>query len=290
MPHHAAPARSVSVRAVSGWNGFSAGNQALWKDIAMRVSLFRSNSLSAFKSVGLLIALTAGLLQLASGCRSDGSSATSMAPTKATNATMDKAAQSQMTPDQAIARLTEGNHRFVAGQSLHRDYPAEVKATAGGQYPFAVIISCLDSRSGPELVFDQGIGDLFVGRVAGNYCPVDLLGSTEFGTKVAGAKLVVVLGHTECGAIKGACDNVELGNLTTVIHALQPAVTEVQESGDRSSKNKKFVRAVTEANVRRTVASIRSNSPILRELEQSGQIKIVGAMLDISSGEVMFLK
>ena len=179
---------------------------------------------------------------------------------------------------------------FVAGESLHRDYPAEVKATAGGQYPFAVVISCLDSRSGPELVFDQGIGDLFVARVAGNYCPVDLLGSTEFGTKVAGAKLVVVLGHTECGAIKGACDNVELGNLTTVIHALQPAVADVQESGDRSSKNKKFVRAVTEANVRRTVASVRSNSPILRDLEQSGQIKIVGAMLDISTGEVTFLK
>jgi len=138
---------------------------------------------------------------------------------------------------------------------------------------------------------NQGIGDIFFARVAGNYCPVDLLGSSEFATKVAGAKLVVVLGHTECGAIKGACDNVELGNLTTVMHALQPAVADVHDAGDdRTSRNKKFVRAVTEANVRRTVAGMRTNSAILRELEQSGQVKIVGAMLDISTGEVTFMQ
>jgi carbonic anhydrase len=196
-----------------------------------------------------------------------------------------------MTPDEALARLKEGNHRLVTGTSLHRDYPAQIRATSSGQYPFAVVLSCLDSRASPEIIFDQGIGDLFVARVAGNYCPVDLLGSMEFGAKVAGAKLIVVLGHTECGAIKGACDNVELGNLTTVIHALQPAVADVKDTGeDRTSKNKKFVLAVTQANVRRTVAGIRANSEVLRDLEQSGQIKIVGAMLDISTGEVTFIE
>jgi carbonic anhydrase len=240
----------------------------------------------------LLVTAVAAIGRFVPGCKTgESSSATSAVTAAATSsATMDKAAQSQITPDQALTRLTDGNRRFVAGQSLHRDYPAQVKATASGQYPFAVVIACLDSRSSPEIIFDQGLGDLFVARVAGNYCPTDLLGSTEFGTKVAGAKLVMVLGHTECGAIKGACDNVELGNLTTVMHALQPAVADVPETGDRSSKNKKFVRAVTEANVRRTVASIRSNSEILRGLEQSGQIKIVGAIYDISTGEVTLLQ
>jgi len=138
-------------------------------------------------------------------------------------------------------------------------------------------------------VFDQGIGDLFVVRVAGNYATADILGSLEYATKVAGAKLVVVMGHTECGAIKGACDDVKLGNLTTVIQALQPAVEDVKDfQGDRTSKNKQFVLLVTEANVRRTVAKIRADSPILRDLEQSDQIKIIGAIDDISTGEVTF--
>ena len=131
--------------------------------------------------------------------------------------------------------------------------------------------------SSPEIVFDQGIGDLFVVRIAGNYAQPDIMGSLEYATKVAGAKLVVVMGHTECGAIKGACDNVQMGNLTTVIQALHPAVEDVKEfQGDRTSKNKEFVLLVTQANVRRTVAKLRADSPILRELEQSGQIKIVG--------------
>jgi carbonic anhydrase len=213
------------------------------------------------------------------------------AATDANSATIDQAAQSKMTPNEALARLKEGNHRLVTGTSLHRDYPAQLKATSSGQYPFAVVLSCVDSRSPPEIIFDQGIGDLFVARVAGNYCPVDILGSMEFATKVAGAKLVVVLGHTECGAIKGACDDVKLGNLTTVMQALEPAVADVTDFSDnRTSKNSKFVLAVTQANVRRTVASIRSNSQILRDLEQSGQIKIVGAMLDISTGEVTFIE
>lgn len=152
------------------------------------------------------------------------------------------------------------------------------------------MLSCIDSRSVPEIIFDQGIGDLFVPRVAGNYVPTDIIGSMEFATKVAGSKFIVVLGHTECGAVKGACDKVELGNLTSFIQAIRPAVDQVQDvPGERNSKNKKSVYAVTVANVRRTVAHLRQDSPILREMEESGQITIVGAMQDIATGKVTFL-
>jgi carbonic anhydrase len=210
-------------------------------------------------------------------------------PPTTVSSTIDKAEQSAITPDEALARLKDGNQRFVTADSLRRDYPAQVKATSSGQYPFAAVLSCMDSRSSPEIVFDQGIGDLFVVRIAGNYAQPDIMGSLEYATKVAGAKLVVVMGHTECGAIKGACDGVQMGNLTTVIQALQPAVDDVKDiQGDRTSKNKAFELLVTEANVRRTVAKLRADSPILRELEQSGQIKIVGAIHDISTGQVTF--
>jgi len=149
----------------------------------------------------------------------------------------------------------------------------------------------MDSRSGPEIVFDQGIGDLFVLRIAGNYATTDLLGSMEYATKVAGAKLIVVMGHTQCGAIKGACDDVKLGNLTTVMDSLRPAVEDVKGyEGARDSHNAEFVLLVTEANIRRTVAKIRSDSPILRDMEASGQIKIVGALDDISTGQVTFME
>jgi carbonic anhydrase len=232
-------------------------------------------------SLSLALFVAAGL----GGC----STATPASPFPAVSTTIDKDAQSAMTPDEALARLQQGNARFITGTSLRRDYPAQVKATANGQYPFAAILTCVDSRTPPEIVFDQGLGDLFVGRVAGNYAPIDLIGSLEFATKVAGAKLIVVMGHTECGAIKAACDNVQLGNLTTVMDALKPAVDEVKDfEGERTSKNSQFVRLVTEANVRRTVAKLRSDSPILHDLEQSGQIKIVGAIDDISTGQVTF--
>ncbi|MFO0872364.1 MAG: carbonic anhydrase family protein [Phycisphaerales bacterium] len=204
--------------------------------------------------------------------------------------TTTQAEQQAMTPDQALAHLKEGNARFVSGKSERRDFPAQVRATSKGQYPFAVVLSCIDSRSAPEIVFDQGLGDLFVPRVAGNYMQADLLGSTEFATKVAGAKLVVVMGHTECGAVKGACDNVQLGNLTTVIDAIRPAVNAVQNvPGARDSHNGPFVLAVTEENVRLNVEKVRTDSPILRDLEKSGQIKVVGAMHNIATGEVVFL-
>jgi carbonic anhydrase len=204
------------------------------------------------------------------------------------SSTFDKARQSAITPDVALARLQDGNKNYVTGNTLVRDYPAQIKATAKGQYPFAAVLCCMDSRSSPELVFDQGVGDLFVVRIAGNYATPDITGSLEYATKVAGAKLIVVLGHTECGAIKGACDNVQLGNLTTVIDALRPAVESIDYQGDRTSQNEKFVLLVTEANVRRTVAKLRTDSPILHDLEQSGQIKIVGGILDVSTGQVTF--
>jgi len=195
-----------------------------------------------------------------------------------------------MTPDQAVARLAAGNKRFVAGQSENRDYVAQARTTASGQYPFAVVLSCIDSRAAPEIVFDQGIGDVFVPRIAGNYVQADILGSMEFATKVAGAKVIVVVGHSECGAVKGACDDVQLGNLTTVIQAIRPAVKSVQNvSGERNSSNHEFVREVTVKNVQLTVEKIRTDSPILRELEQSGQIKIVGAMYDLATREVVWL-
>jgi carbonic anhydrase len=232
-------------------------------------------------SSALTLAIAAGL----PGCAHGGA----VTPSAAVATTIDKTAQQAITPDAALARLEDGNQRFVSGNSLRRDFPAQVKATSGGQYPFAAVLSCMDSRSSPEIVFDQGIGDLFVVRIAGNYAQADIIGSLEYATKVAGAKLVVVMGHTECGAIKGACDDVKLGNLTTVIQALRPAVDDVKDvQGERTSNNKKFVLLVTEANVRRTVAKLRTDSPVLRELEQSGQIKIVGAINDISTGGVTF--
>ena len=204
--------------------------------------------------------------------------------------TFDQAGQTKITPDEALKDLKDGNKRFVKGDSEVRDFPAQVHATAAGQYPFAVVLACMDSRTSPEIVFDQGIGDLFVCRIAGNFATTDILGSMEYATKVAGAKLIVVMGHSSCGAIKGACDNVQLGNLTSVIQALEPAVGDVKDfNGERSSHDKKFVDLVAQANVRRTIAKIRADSPVLRDLEQSGQIKIVGAMNDIATGEVRFI-
>lgn len=204
---------------------------------------------------------------------------------------MTKAEQQAMAPSDALERLKAGNRRFVSGQPERRDVQAQIRESAKGQYPFAIVLSCIDSRSGPELVFDQGIGDLFVPRVAGNYVQADLLGSMEFAAKVAGARLIVVMGHTKCGAVMGACDDVRLGNLTTVMDAIRPAVDAVQSvPGERNSSNEAFVLAVTEQNVRRNVQLIRERSPILRDLEAQGTIMIVGAMHDLATGHVEFLR
>ena len=196
-----------------------------------------------------------------------------------------------MTPDSALAELKAGNARFVAGRSQSRDLPAEVKATAPGQYPFAVVLSCLDSRQPIEIVLDQGIGDIFSARVAGNVLNEDILGSMEFGCKVSGAKLIAVIGHSNCGAIKGAVDDVELGNLTGLLTKIKPAMDAVPANGSaRTSKNLEFVDQVGEANVRLVMRQIRERSPILREMIDQHQIGLVGGMYDLSTGKVNFFQ
>ncbi len=200
-----------------------------------------------------------------------------------------KESQSAMTPAQALAELKAGNARFIAGNPRHRDFPAQVKATASGQYPFAVVLSCLDSRQPIEIVLDQGIGDIFSARVAGNVLDDDILGSMEFACKVSGAKLIAIIGHSNCGAIKGAVDDVQLGNLTGLLTKIKPAIDAVP--GDvqpRTTKNDTFVDQVSEANVRLVMKEIRERSPILSEMLDKGEIKLVGGMYDLSTGEVHF--
>ena len=203
---------------------------------------------------------------------------------------MTKEARNQLTPDQVLELLQDGNERFVNGKMLQRDLMAQVKATAAGQFPFAGILGCIDSRVPPELVFDQGIGDIFSARIAGNFANTDFIGSFEFATKLAGAKLIVVLGHTECGAIKGAADNAQLGNLTHTLSNLMPAVYSVTDvQGERNSENEAFVTAVAEQNVRLNVKALLTRSTVLHDLAEAGRIKVVGAMHDVSTGRVSFL-
>lgn len=204
-------------------------------------------------------------------------------------AAVSKEAQAATTPAQALQMLKDGNARFVAEKMLNRNLMKQVKATAKGQFPIAAIVGCIDSRASNELIFDQGIGDIFSARVAGNFINDDMLGSLEFACKVAGAKLIVVVGHTECGAIKGACDDVVLGNLTQTLANLKPAVAAVPGfKSDRSSSNAKFVQAVTSKNVQLTVERIRLRSPILKGMVDSGAIALAGAMYDVHTGKVTF--
>lgn len=194
-----------------------------------------------------------------------------------------------ITPEQALIRLREGNARFATGKMLKRDLLAQVKATRDHQSPFAVIVGCIDSRVSPEFVFDQGIGDIFSARVAGNFVNTDIIGSLEFATKLRGSKLIVVLGHTECGAIKGACDNAQLGNLTHTLSKIMPAVHAVTNvNGERSSKNKTFVQQVADANIRLNLEALSHRSLVLRTLVEQKQLKIVGAMYDLGTGRVKF--
>ena len=202
-----------------------------------------------------------------------------------------KETQALITPEDAIDLLKEGNARFRENKKATRDLMAQVAQTTSGQYPFATILSCIDSRVSAELIFDQGVGDIFSARVAGNIVNEDLLGSIEFACKLAGTKVVVVLGHTSCGAVKGACDDARLGNLTALVSKIKPAVIAVEEPQDpqlRNSKNIDFVDRVSEMNVNLTLGNIRTQSPVLREMEDNGEIKIVGAMYDINTGEVTF--
>ena len=198
--------------------------------------------------------------------------------------------QASTTPAQALAMLVEGNARFLADTPFERDYRSQVQATAAGQFPFAFVLSCVDSRIPVETVFDQGIGDLFVGRVAGNFVNTDLIGSMEFATAAAGARLIVVLGHSECGAVKGACDHVRLGNLTHTLSNIVPAVYAVQDiPGERTSANKAFVDAVAHDNVEQTVQNVIDRSPVITDLIRQGRVTVIGAMHDIATGRVTFL-
>ncbi|HEV7347681.1 carbonic anhydrase family protein [Telluribacter sp.] len=199
--------------------------------------------------------------------------------------------QKSITPASALNLLKEGNERFVNNRKADRDLLQQADETSNGQYPFAVILSCIDSRTSAELIFDQGIGDIFSVRIAGNIINEDILGSMEFGCKVAGSKIIVVLGHTKCGAVKGACDQVEMGNLTALLTKIRPAVEEEQTTREnRNSKNGEFVEKVSQINVKRTVEAIQQRSPVLKEMIEKGEISIVGGMHDISTGIVTFFE
>ncbi len=197
--------------------------------------------------------------------------------------------QSTMTPEKALNFLKEGNQRFLENMKLNRNLIDQVDQTRRGQFPFATILHCIDSRVSAELLFDQGIGDIFSIRIAGNFVNDDILGSMEFASKLAGTKLILVMGHTHCGAIKGACDHVEMGNLTTLLEKLQPAVKAVEPKYTTlGSGNAELVQEVADVNVKLTIEQIRSRSSILKEMEDKGEIAIVGAMYDIESGNVIF--
>jgi carbonic anhydrase len=198
--------------------------------------------------------------------------------------------QKALTPDIVIQSLKDGNNRFMKNDLTARDHSALVRDAAAGQYPKAVILSCLDSRVPVEDIFDKGIGDLFVARIAGNFVDEGILGSMEFGCKVAGAKLILVMGHEYCGAIKAAIDKVKMGNITAMLSRIEPAVAKSQDfSGEKTSKNAAFVEYVTKNNVLNTIATIKTKSPILKEMADKGEIKIVGCYYDLNEGKVSFL-
>lgn len=207
------------------------------------------------------------------------------------NHVMTKAEQDSLTPDQVLQEFKDGNERFNSGNVTRREHSEEIrKAATGGQFPKAMVLSCLDSRVPVEDVFDQGIGDVFVGRVAGNFVNTDLLGSMEFACKVAGAKLILVMGHQHCGAVKSAIDDVHLGNITAMLSNIKPAVALSQNfKGEKSSKNEVFVKLVAQNNIRNTIAQIRAKSEILKEMESKGKIKIVGAFYTLRTGKLEFV-
>ena len=203
--------------------------------------------------------------------------------------TLTKAMQDAITPSIALDLLQKGNQRFVDNLKINRNLLQQANETSDGQHPFAVILSCIDSRTSVELIFDQGLGDVFSVRIAGTIINEDILGSLEFSCKVSGAKIIVVLGHTKCGAIKGACDHVEMGNLTSLLRKIKPAViAETTVTENRSSLNDTFVEKVAAINVRRTVRAVIEGSPILKEMIENGACGIIGGNHDISTGEVSF--
>ena len=198
--------------------------------------------------------------------------------------------QKNTTPDQAIALLKQGNERVLAGKTINCDLVTQVRDTAAGQAPFAMIVGCINSRVSPELVFDQGVGDVFCARVAGNFVNADIIGSLEFATKVAGAKAIVVLGHNNCGAIKGAIDKVQLGNLTAMLQNIEPAIKSLGKlQGERDSHNVELVQQVAIANAKLAAQNIQKRSEVMSDLIKAGQLKVVSAMHDLATGKVIWL-
>jgi carbonic anhydrase len=239
-----------------------------------------------------VITAAVGLLSTGCGLQPAPEPASPPAPELVTEV-LGAADQQALTPEQVLDDLKAGNERFVAGELTARDYVAQAKATAaGGQYPKAVILGCVDSRVPPEIVFDQGIGDVFVGRVAGNVEDVNLVGSMEFATKVAGSKVVLVLGHTSCGAIKGAADGVELGNLTELLNDFDEPIARADEAteGEANSSNAEFLNLAIEENVRQTIADILSSSDVISEMVETGDLLVVGGIYDLATGRVRWLE
>ena len=203
--------------------------------------------------------------------------------------TLNTEMQASITPRKALEILKEGNTRFINNLKAHRNLLEQVNDTRDGQWPFAIILSCIDSRTSAELIFDQGLGDIFSVRIAGNIVNTDILGSMEFACKVAGSRLIIVLGHSKCGAVKGACDHVEMGNLTELLSKIQPAVyQEIETKEERNASNTTFVENVAEINVKRSVKNIIERSYVLEQMIAKGEIGIVGAMHNIETGEVNF--
>ena len=240
----------------------------------------------------IVIAALAITSQTFIGCNSIQKNQNSQKTTYNNRHVITKAEQDALTPDQVLQEFKDGNARFNSGNVTQREHSEEIRKIAtGGQFPKAMVLSCLDSRVPVEDVFDQGIGDVFVGRVAGNFVNTDLLGSMEFACKVAGAKLIVVMGHQHCGAVKGAIDDVHLGNITAMLANIKPAVEMSKNfEGEKSSKNENFVKLVAQNNIRNTIAQIRAKSEILKEMEAIGAIKIVGAFYTLRTGKLEFIQ
>ena len=239
----------------------------------------RSLGLRAWMPVALLVASSAVALPDAPKAEAKAGATTTVVQTKES--------QAAMTPAKALEALKEGNARFRAGTSVQKNLLAKVKASKGGQYPFAAVLSCMDSRVPAEAVFDQSIGDFFSIRVAGNVVNADNLGSLEYAVKVVGVKLIVVLGHTSCGAVKGAIDDVKLGNLTELLAKIRPSVA---ASGPGTSKDYAYVDKVGEQNVRESIKEIHDKSPVLKEALDSGSVRLVGGMYDLGTGAVTFFE
>lgn len=237
------------------------------------------------KIIPFILALTV----LLAACHSK-PTATAPSETALVSKILTKAERDQLTPDDIWEQLKAGNTRFRTNNSTQRNHAEQIRKAVVGQYPKAIVLSCVDSRVPVEDVFDQGLGDVFVARVAGNFVNEDILGSMEFACKVAGAKLILVMGHQHCGAIRGAIDHVEMGHLTNLLKNIAPAVASQQNfKGNKTTKNEQFVRAVAMANVKNTIANIRKQSQILKDMEDSGQIKIMGAFYTLTKGELVLI-